>query len=64
MKDLSKVENYAVVIDMINGFVKYGNMHDKEIASIIPAQINLLNKFQDEKSVIGIVKDSHNKNCV
>lgn len=64
MKDLSKIENYAIVIDMINGFVKYGNMHDKEIANIIPAQINLLDKFQDEKSIIGIVKDSHNENCV
>lgn len=64
MKDLSKIENYVIVIDMVNGFVKYGSMHDKEIANIIPAQIVLLDKFQDEKSTIGIVKDSHNENCV
>jgi nicotinamidase-related amidase len=63
MKDLSKIENYAIVIDMVNGFVKYGNMHDKDIAHIVPAQIELLKKFQDEKSIIGIVKDAHNEKC-
>lgn len=63
MKDLNKIENYAVVVDMVNGFVKYGNMHDKEIANVVPAQIELLNKFQDEKSIIGIVKEAHNEVC-
>lgn len=63
MKDLNKIENYAVVIDMVNGFVKYGNMHDKEIANVVPAQIKLLSKFQDEKSIIGIVKEAHNEVC-
>lgn len=63
MKELDKIENYAVVVDMVNGFVKYGNMHDKEIANIVPAQIKLLDKFQDEKSIIGIVKEAHNEVC-
>lgn len=63
MKDLSKIENYAMVVDMVNGFVKYGNMHDKTIAKVIPAQIELLNKFQDEKSIIGIIKEAHKENC-
>ena len=63
MKDLEKIERMAVVIDMIDGFVKYGAMHDKEIGKIIPAQIELLEKMQDEKSIIAIVKDSHEKGC-
>ena len=63
MKDLEKIERMAVVIDMIDGFVKYGAMHDKEIGKIIPAQIELLEKMQEEKSIIAIVKDSHEKGC-
>ena len=37
MKDLSKIENYAIVIDMVNGFINFGNMHDKGIADITSA---------------------------
>lgn len=63
MKDLSKIEKLAIVVDMVNGFVKYGAMHDKDIANIIPAQKELLEKMQDDKSIIAIVKDTHNKPC-
>lgn len=63
MKDLNKIEKMAVVVDMIDGFVKYGAMHDKEIANIIPAQIELLSKMKDEKSIIAIVKDVHENEC-
>lgn len=63
MKDLRKIENYAIVIDMVNGFINFGNMHDKGIADIVPAQIELLKKFQDEKSIIGIVKEAHGEVC-
>ena len=63
MKDLSKIEKMAIVVDMVDGFVKYGAMHDKEIANVIPEQINLLEKMQDEKSIIAIVKDTHEKEC-
>ena len=63
MKDLNKIEKMAVVVDMIDGFVKYGAMHDKEIANIIPNQIELLRKMQDEQSIIAIVKDTHEEKC-
>lgn len=64
MKDLSKIENYILVIDMVNGFVKEGNMHDKEIANIISAQIDLLERYQGDNCIIGIVKDTHDDQCV
>lgn len=64
MKDLSKIEKMALVIDMVNGFVKYGAMHDEKIAHIIPAQKEILSQMQDEKSIIAIVKDTHTKNCM
>lgn len=64
MKDLNKITRMAVVIDMVNGFVKYGAMHDKSIANIIPNQITLLEKFEGEESIISIVKDTHEKDCM
>ena len=64
MKDLSKITKMILVIDMVNGFVKYGAMHDKSIANIIPEQIKLLEKFQGETDIIGIVKDTHDEDCI
>lgn len=64
MKDLNKITRMAVVVDMVNGFVKYGAMHDKSIANIIPAQIKLLDKMQGEEDIIAIVKDTHEKDCM
>ena len=31
------MKNLLLVVDMINGFINEGNLHDKEIAAIIPA---------------------------
>lgn len=64
MKDFNKITRMAVVIDMVDGFVKYGAMHDKSIANVIPAQIELLNKMQGETDIIAIVKDTHEQDCM
>lgn len=64
MKDLNKITRMALVIDMVNGFVKYGAMHDKSIAKIIPNQIELLEKMQGETDIVAIVKDTHEKDCM
>ena len=64
MKDFHKITRMALVVDMINGFVKYGAMHDKSIAKIIPNQIELLHQFHGENDLIAIVKDTHEKECM
>lgn len=64
MKDLNKITRMVLVVDMVNGFVKYGAMHDKSIANVIPQQIALLEKMQGENSIIAIVKDTHEKDCM
>lgn len=64
MKDLNKITRMALIIDMVNGFVKYGTMHDKSIANVIPNQIQLLEKMQKETDIIAIVKDTHKKKCI
>ena len=64
MKNFSKITRMALVVDMVNGFVKFGAMHDKSINNIIPNQIKLLEKMQDETDIIAIVKDTHEKECM
>ena len=64
MKDLNKITRMALIIDMVNGFVKYGTMHDKSIANVVPNQIQLLEKMQKETDIIAIVKDTHKKKCI
>ena len=51
------------VIDMVNGFVKEGIMHDDYIANSINEQISLIKKFKKENQPIAFIKESHDKNC-
>ena len=49
-----------VVVDMVNGFINEGAMADKNIASIIPEQIRLIEEFKKEGYEIVFIKESHN----
>ena len=49
--DLQKYTKIVIVVDMVNGFVKEGVLHDKEIMKIIPRQRELLDEFDDENAV-------------
>lgn len=65
MKDLSKVKNILINVDMVNGFVNIGAMHDEYINHIIPMQINLMEEFEkDDEKLNIIVKDTHDENCI
>ncbi len=52
------------VIDMINGFVRTGNLHDKHIALTIPEQIKILKYFKKNRQGIGFMRDEHTMNSV
>lgn len=62
--NLAKYEKCIIVVDMINGFVKEGVLHDKKIAEIIPRQIELIKKYQEENSLTIFVKDTHDEDAV
>lgn len=65
MKNDIKVYNKILYnIDMVNGFVKEGVLHDKKIADTIPEQIRLIEKFKQEKQGLGFIKDSHKEGCM
>ena len=63
MKKIEEIEKLIIVVDMINGFVKVGNMSDKYIEHTIPDQIKLLTEFKENNEGIAIVKDTHKKDC-
>ena len=64
MKNLTNIERLLINVDMVNGFINVGVMHDAEIAKIVPTHIKLLKEFSGEKDCVFFVKDGHNENSV
>ena len=62
--NLKKYEKCIIVVDMINGFIKEGVLHDKKIAEIIPRQKEIIKKYQEEGTLTIFIKDTHNENAV
>ena len=64
MKRLEELKRMVYVVDMINGFLKEGNMKDEASLSIVPDIRKLLldTKLKDEG--ISFIKDSHNIDSV
>jgi nicotinamidase-related amidase len=56
--------NCLIVVDMVNGFVREGDLHDENIAKIIPVQVGLIKEAQQEDKLIVFIKDTHNLNSV
>ena len=62
--DLKKYQKVVIVVDMINGFVKEGVLHDKKIAEIIPRQKEIIEKYKKEGALTIFIKDTHDENAV
>lgn len=63
---MKKAENYnkiLYVIDMVNGFVYEGAMHDEYIANTIDEQIKLIKKLKKENEGVALVGEWHPENC-
>lgn len=55
-----KESSLLIVVDMINGFVKEGALHDIHINSITP---NIIKLIEEHKGELVFVRDSHDINC-
>ena len=60
--NLEELKKGLYVIDMVNGFVREGVLHDERIARAIPEQLRLIEKFKRENQGIAFVKEAHNPN--
>ena len=63
VKNLKVYETALIVVDMVNGFVNEGVLHDKNIKKIVPRQLELLEEAEKKGSLIILVNDTHNKNA-
>ena len=59
MKRREEIEKLLVVVDMVNGFIKEGNMADPYINHITPRIVKLIEKVMEEDEGLVFVKDTH-----
>ena len=64
IKKLQVYKKCLIVVDMVNGFVREGVLHDKEISVIIPRQKELIEKNIKEGGLTIFIKDTHDENAV
>lgn len=64
IKNLNVYKKCLIVVDMVNGFVREGVLHDKEISVIIPRQKELIEKNIKEGGLTIFIKDTHDENAV
>lgn len=64
VKNLKFYKGCLIVVDMVNGFVRDGALHDEEIAKVIPRQIELIKQAKSEGKAIIFIKDTHDENAV
>ncbi|MDD6244522.1 MAG: cysteine hydrolase [bacterium] len=59
--NLKLYKDCLIIVDMVNGFVREGVLHDEEISKIIPTQIKLIKEAKETKQLIIFIKDNHTK---
>lgn len=64
IKNLKVYKKVLIVVDMVNGFVREGELADKHIEGIINTQVALIKKYQEEGNLIIFIKDTHTKDSV
>ena len=64
MEIIKKYKSCLIIVDMVNGFIREGVLHDENISKIIPRQIELIEEAKEKGSLIIIIKDTHHKDSV
>ena len=61
IKNLKLYEKVLIVVDMVNGFVYNGPLHDIECSKIIPRQKEIIDDYLDNGDLVVFIKDTHTK---
>ena len=67
MKEIDNLKLYKrclIVVDMVNGFVNEGVLHDEKIRQVVPNQLKLIKEAKANNDLIIFIKDSHELNSV
>ena len=59
VKNLNVYNKALIVVDMVNGFVREGALHDDNIARVIPRQIELIREYQNVGELVIFIQDTH-----
>lgn len=61
MKRLEEIERLVIVVDMVNGFIKFGNLADPYVNHITPNIIKLIEKTIEDEEGLAFIADNHEK---
>ena len=61
INNLKLYERVLIVVDMVNGFVYNGPLHDIECSKIIPRQKEIIDDYLDNGDLVVFIKDTHTK---
>lgn len=64
VKNLEVYKGMLIVVDMVNGFVREGVLHDEAISEVIPRQIELIKEAKARGDLIVFIKDTHDEDAV
>jgi len=64
IKNLEMYEGMLIIVDMVNGFVKKGDLADSKIGEVVPRQIELIKEAKEKGDLIVFIKDTHEENSV
>lgn len=64
IKKLEVYKGMLIVVDMVNGFVREGVLHDEKIAEVIPRQLELIKEAKARGDLIVFIKDTHDEDAI
>ncbi|MCX4364858.1 MAG: cysteine hydrolase [Bacilli bacterium] len=62
--DAKQFRKALFIVDMNNGFVNFGAMHNKDYNNLVPEQLKLVEKFRRENQLINFVLEGHIQEAV
>lgn len=64
IKNLKMYKGMLIVVDMVNGFAKKGDLADPKIGDVVPRQIELIEEAKANGYLIVFIKDTHKEDSV
>ena len=61
INNLQVYKRCLIIVDMVNGFVREGVLHDDNISRVIPRQIELIKESKVNGDLIIFIKDTHDE---
>lgn len=62
IKNLKVYQGMLIVVDMVNGFVTQGDLHDEQIGKVVERQLELIKEAKEKDNLIIFIKDTHEEN--